>query len=222
MKEVQTYRDFVACFEGGCTRCSLSEHEGNYPVLYRGNPDADIMLVGEGPGLREREQNSCFVGPAGQLLDRIFASKGVEMVTNSHLLITNIVYCRPVAPANSGKQNYAPKTEQIARCWPFGRRAIELVDPAIIICCGLPAAETVLGLTKKIPMKDLEGQWLRQSNGRWIFIMMHPAAVLHQSSDPERQLQTKLKIWGYMQLFAAAKDAKIAEYRSVHGKKQAT
>ena len=151
------YLEFTKHFRTGCTICSLSEHEGNYPVLYRGNPKARIMLIGEAPGLRERELGKPFTGPAGQLLDRMMSA--IDINTNEDLLITNITYCRPVASKNSGRQNYTPKTTQISRCWPFTRKAINLINPNIIIACGLPAAKTILE-DDKLRMGDIEGHWM--------------------------------------------------------------
>jgi len=190
--EATKYEDFTGCFEQGCTKCTLSAHD-NHPVLYRGNPEAPIVLVGEAPGAKEDENGRPFSGPAGQLLDKIFNSIGLN--TDQDMLLTNVVYCRPVAPKFSGRQNYTPKKEQTAHCWPFTRKAIEILEPKIIIACGRTALCALLNNDScRI------GQW----EGRWhnnIFVMTHPAAILHQSNDPERQRQTKLKVWKYMQYF---------------------
>lgn len=197
-----SYPEFANYFSAGCTRCSLSEHEGNYPVLYRGNPESNIMLIGEAPGLRERELGSPFTGPAGQLLDKMMNAIGLD--TNNNMLITNITYCRPVAPRNSGRQNYTPKITQVSRCWPFTRKAIEIVKPKIVIACGLPAAKTILG-DSTIRMKDIEGSWRNN-----IFIMRHPAAVLHER-DRAAQQNTKNKMWEYLKYFRSTYKKKLEE-----------
>lgn len=189
-----TYTEFASCFNKGCSRCSLSNHEGNYPVLYRGRPEASIALFGEAPGLRERELGKPFTGPAGSLLDDIFRAIGID--TNKELFISNITYCRPVADVGSGKQNYTPKLEQIVRCWQFGKKALELLNPKIIIACGLPAAKVLLG-DETLRMGEIEGRWLKDN----IFIMRHPASILHQSNYPDVQHETKRKVWEYMKHF---------------------
>lgn len=188
------YTEFAKCFSQGCNRCSLSEHIGNYPVLYRGNPESKMMLIGEGPGKVERELGKAFVGPAGNLLDAMFNAIGIS--TEQDMLLSNVIFCRPVAPESSGKQNYTPKREQIVRCWPFTRRAIEIVDPDIIIACGLPAARELLD-DHTISMREIEGRWLKNN----IFIIRHPASILHLSIDPEAQKQVKQKVWEYLQHF---------------------
>lgn len=200
MAESTSYKNFAACFSDGCTRCSLSVHqEGHPPVLYRGNPESKIMLIGEAPGKYEQRDGSPFVGPAGILLDKIFSAIGMD--TNRDMLITNIVYCRPTAPDGSGKQNYTPKTDQVARCWPFGEKAISLLDPRIIIACGRPALQTLMG-DNKMSMGAYEGRWLDR-HGRKVFVMMHPAALLHKESKVPREefLASKKKVWEYMQYF---------------------
>lgn len=89
--EASVYADFTKCFNNGCNRCTLSYHRSNYPILYRGNPDSKIMLFGEAPGLQETRQGKPFVGPAGELLDKIFSLINID--TNKDMLLTNICYC---------------------------------------------------------------------------------------------------------------------------------
>ena len=199
------YQEFHKCFREGCSRCSLHRHEGNYPVLHRGNVESSIMLVGEAPGLREREQGKPFVGPAGELLNKIFSCIGMD--TDKDLFITNIVYCRPVAQQESGRQNYTPKQEQIVRCKPFLGKATELINPKIIIACGLPALKTITG-NDNIRMKDFEGRWYPHEDKN-LFIMRHPASILHQARWPEQQKETKKKVWQYMQHFRDTYKEKI-------------
>jgi len=195
--KTKDYYEFADCFAEGCSRCTLAEH-GSGPILYRGNPKADIMLIGEAPGMIEERMGRTFVGPAGELLDKIFSAIGLD--TNVDLFITNCVFCRPTAPAGSGKQNYTPKKEQIARCWPFVEKTIELVNPKILIACGRPALCTLMG-DPKMKMGKWEGRWLVHKSTKKLFVMTHPAAVLHLAKWPEDQQLAKEKIWGYMQYF---------------------
>lgn len=188
---------FIKDFPSVCNLCSLSQHAGNYPVIARGNPRADILLVGEAPGKKERERNAPFVGPAGQMLDKMFDAIGIN--TYEDMLITNVVWCRPVAPYGSGKENYTPKEEQNRKCWPFTQKIIELMDPKIIIACGLPALKRIMGTTS-IRMGDKEGTW-DTKDGRAVFTMRHPASILHLSIDPREQRRVKAKVWTYIQAF---------------------
>jgi len=199
--------EFIGCFDSGCSRCSLAQHD-NRVVIARGNPKSKVMLIGEAPGAKEDQCGKPFAGPAGQLLDRIF--QAIEMDTNEDLYISNVVYCRPVAPAYSGRQNYTPKTDQITRCIPFTNKLIDLVDPSVIIACGGPAMKTLMG-DPNMKVTQWEGKWLTHGSGRKLFCMLHPAAILHKSEWPEEQKKMKLKLWGYMQEFRDTLKAKLAE-----------
>ena len=190
--EATKYEVFASCFEQGCSRCTLSAHD-NRPVLYRGNPKAPIVLIGEAPGAKEDKNGRPFSGPAGQLLDKIFHAIGMD--TNEDMLLTNVVYCRPVAPKFSGRQNYTPKTEQTTCCFPFTRKALQLLQPKVIIACGRTALCALMN-DDSCGIGQYEGKW--EGN---VFVMTHPAAILHQSNDPNRQRETKLKVWKYMQYF---------------------
>jgi DNA polymerase len=195
--KAKTYEQFEEPFWKGCSKCSLSDHKIP-PILWRGNPEAKMMLIGEAPGKVEQEEHMPFVGPAGLLLDKIMSAIGLD--TEQDMLITNVVYCRPTAPANSGKQNYTPKAEQITRCWPFTEKAIEALDPSVIIACGRTA---LCALMEDNTMKigQWEGKWLTHKTGRKVFAITHPAAVLHKAPWPQEQRKMKEKIWGYMQHF---------------------
>jgi DNA polymerase len=190
--------DFRASFPPSCLGCSLSDHPGNVPVLYRGDENAKIALIGEAPGKEERKQMRPFVGPAGELLDKIFAAIGIP---TENLFITNVVWCRPVAAYGSGRENYTPKAEQIKTCWPYTEKLVDLVKPDIVIACGLPALKIITGKSS-IRMGDYEGKWLHDVHpDRAVFVMKHPAALLHLARDPKAQHEAKAKVWAYMQTF---------------------
>ena len=190
-------RDFITAFPATCNLCSLSEHAGNYPIIARGNTRSDILLIGEAPGKEERERNTCFVGPAGRMLDDMF--RAIDIDTSNDMLLTNILFCRPVAPYGDNRQNYTPKVEQIKTCWPFTQKIIELMNPKIIIACGLLALKKIMDTTK-VRMGDKEGTW-DIKDSRAIFTMRHPASILHLSRDPQEQQRVKAKVWNYLQKF---------------------
>lgn len=191
--EASDYRTFANCFNDGCSRCTLSDHDVR-PILYRGNPDSSIVLIGEAPGAKEDEIGIPFTGPAGQLLDKIMNAIGLS--TDRDMLLTNVVYCRPVASQFSGKQNYTPKAEQIARCWPFTQRALELLKPKVTILCGRVALCAYKG-DSTLRMWQHEGRWVEPRT----FVMMHPAAILHKTNWPQEQMEMKSKVWEYMKYF---------------------
>jgi len=162
-------------------RCPLKKTATNL-VFTDGNPKARILLFGEGPGAEEDRQGLPFVGPSGQLLDRMLASIGLDR-TNS--LISNIVFWRPPG-------NRTPTAIEIATCLPFVERLIELVAPEIVIALGGPAAKTLLG--KNEGVGRLRGRWVPYATPG----MLHPAqamAVYH----PAYLLRTpaqKRNTWG--------------------------
>lgn len=196
-----SYGEFVKCFDQGCNRCSLAQHqEGYLPVLYRGNINSQLVLLGEAPGLVEQKSTVPFTGPAGELLGKIFSALGLSL--DDDLLLTNVVYCRPTAPADSGKQNYTPKTDQINRCWnAFGKKALDLLDPRVIVACGRLAMQTLFD-DRSMAITHFEGKWL-SCDDRNVFVMTHPASLLHQINTLPRDeyLKRKHQVWEYMKFF---------------------
>ena len=136
----------LAAFDG----CPLKKTATNL-AFTDGNPQARIILIGEGPGAEEDRQGLPFVGPSGQLLDRMLASIGLD---RSNTLISNIVFWRPPG-------NRTPTTTEIATCLPFVERLIELVDPEIVVALGGAAAKTLLGKSEGVGR--LRGHWFSYS-----------------------------------------------------------
>jgi DNA polymerase len=147
-----------------CTRCRLCE--GRRKVVFgAGNPDADLMLIGEGPGADEDRQGLPFVGAAGELLTRII--QAIEM-TRDEVYIANVVKCRP--PGNRD-----PQPDEVAACRGFLERQIALVQPKVIVALGRVAAQTLLGSDS--PIGQLRGRWHRVQ-GIPARVTYHPAALL--------------------------------------------
>jgi DNA polymerase len=154
-------------FEG----CALKRTATN-TVFADGVPHARVMLIGEAPGRDEDRIGKPFVGRAGQLLDKMLASIGLDRKTNAY--ITNVINWRP-------PDNRDPTPEEAAACLPFLRRHIELADPAVIILLGAVAARHVVGISDGI-MK-LRGRWLEYRVGEHMVPLMptlHPAYLLRQ------------------------------------------
>lgn len=162
----------------GCTRCQLSE--GRKKVVFgAGNPNADLMFIGEGPGAEEDRQGLPFVGAAGGLLTRII--EAIDL-SRDDVYIANIVKCRP--PGNRD-----PKPEEVAACRGYLERQIELVQPKIIVALGRVAAQSLLG--EATPIGKLRGRW-HSAFGVHLMPTYHPAALLRNSS-------LKRPVWEDMQ-----------------------
>lgn len=162
----------------GCQRCSLCQTRKNL-VFGVGNEQAEVMLIGEGPGEQEDIQGIPFVGRAGQLLDDMLR---IIYLDRSKVYIANMVKCRP--PHNRDPLN----TEQDA-CAEWLRRQIELVDPKIVVCLGRIAAMGQIKQDFRITREH--GQWF-DIDGRRYMAMYHPSALLRdESKRPETFVDLK-------------------------------
>jgi uracil-DNA glycosylase len=156
---------------GDCTRCKLSGLGRKNIVFGVGNPDAEVMFVGEGPGADEDIQGEPFVGKAGQLLTRII--EGGMGVKREDVYIANIVKCRP-------PQNRDPEDDEISECEPFLRAQIRAVRPKVLVALGRCAAQTLL--RDKTPISRLRGQW-REYEGIPLMPTYHPAYLLRNPAE---------------------------------------
>ncbi|MGI9666610.1 MAG: uracil-DNA glycosylase [Acidimicrobiia bacterium] len=156
--------DELAAIASVCTDCELSETRTNV-VFGAGASDADVMIVGEGPGQQEDEQGLPFVGRSGQLLDKLLIEVGFE---RNHVYIGNVVKCRP-------PRNRDPRADEIDACKGYLRRQIELVDPKAVITLGNFSTKLLLntetGITR---MRGVAYEWW----GRYLVPTFHPAAAL--------------------------------------------
>jgi uracil-DNA glycosylase family 4 len=148
----------------GCRHCRLCEGRQK-TVFGSGNPNADLMFIGEGPGAEEDRQGLPFVGRAGELLTRIVEAIGM---TRDQVYIANIVKCRP--PGNRD-----PQPDEVAACRSYLERQIALVRPRLIVALGRIAAQTLLG--NDLPIGRMRGQWF-DVLGVPTMVTYHPAALL--------------------------------------------
>jgi uracil-DNA glycosylase len=153
-------------------------------VFSTGNPEAELMLIGEAPGYHEERQRQPFVGPAGQKLDDILRAMGIERAS---VYISNIVKFRPALP-NQTTNNRKPTPEEMAACLPFIRAEVEIVKPKVIIALGATAAEGLLGLSGAVA--HMRERW-HDFQGIPSRVTYHPAYLLHGTSAQ----QDKRKIW---------------------------
>jgi uracil-DNA glycosylase len=162
---VPTELEAVAAEAAGCTRCRL--HQSRTQVVFgQGDPRADLMFVGEAPGFHEDRQGVPFVGPSGQLLNRLLEGIGLR---REDVYIANAVKSRP-------PQNRNPQPDEIAACRPWLDAQIRLVDPKVVVTLGNFAAKTLLETTTGITR--LRGRTY-PFQGRVLLPTFHPAAALH-------------------------------------------
>ncbi len=148
-----------------CQRCELA-HNRTHVVLQRGNPQAHIVIIGEGPGENEDLQGLPFVGKSGQLLDKILES--VDFDPAEDVYICNVVKCRPPG-------NRAPTQIEMEACRPYLLEQIRLVDPKIILLTGATAVRSILG--DKRGITKIRGEWMEWQD-RWTMPIFHPAYLL--------------------------------------------
>lgn len=152
-----------------CQRCELGKNR-THAVIGRGNPHADIMIIGEGPGQHEDEQGLPFVGKSGQLLEKIL--QAVHFDSEQDVYIANIVKCRPPG-------NRTPTPDEIAACKPYLLEQIRLVNPKIILFTGATAYKGLTG--GKEGITKIRGQWI-QWEKRPCMAIFHPAYLLRNPS----------------------------------------
>ncbi len=168
----------IGAFEG----CALHfAGAASKAVFARGNPQAPIMVIGEGPGADEDAQGAPFVGRAGKLLDKMLAAAGLE----GRVFITNTVFWRPPG-------NRTPTAEEQAACLPFLERAIELVHPKLLLLSGAASAKSML--KRKEGILAIHGKWFEWTSEDGALTIpalptLHPAFLL-------RQPQAKKRAWG--------------------------
>src|SRR5260370_18362524 len=163
---------------GECTRCKL--HKGRNKIVFGdGNPKAQLVFVGEGPGADEDAQGLPFVGRAGKLLTQMIEAMRLQ---RTDVYICNVVKCRP-------PENRAPEPDEVAACSPFLMRQIDSIHPKVIVCLGATAAKTILNTTRGI--SQFRGEWLEWRRHKLI-ATYHPAYLL-------RNPPAKAEVWKDLQ-----------------------
>jgi DNA polymerase len=159
---------------GECTRCKL--HEGRTHIVFgEGNPNAELMFVGEGPGADEDATGRPFVGAAGRLLDRIIEAIGFK---RDDVYIANVVKCRPPG-------NRKPEKDESSTCQQFLFRQIDVIRPKVIVALGNTPVESLLGL--KLGITKARGEFY-DYHGMKLMPTFHPAYLLR---DPTK----KREVW---------------------------
>jgi DNA polymerase len=171
----QAYKD--------CLKCELSKGRTKF-VYGEGNPDATCMVIGEAPGSQENIQGRPFVGPAGELLDKMLLAIKIK---REDVFIANIVKCRP-------PNNRDPEQSERLACLPYLEEQIEIIKPKIFLFLGLVAAQTLLG--NKLPMHTMR-EHTYTYKGIPVYVTFHPSALLRTPS-------WKRQAWEDLQKFQIA------------------
>jgi uracil-DNA glycosylase len=164
----------VAAEAAGCTKCRLAQ--GRTQVVFGvGDPEADVLFVGEAPGFHEDKQGEPFVGAAGQLLTRMLNE--VLALGREDVYIANVIKCRP--PGNRD-----PQDDEIEACTPWLVEQVSLIQPIVIATLGNFATKFVLNTQQGITrMRGRAYPW----HGRTVIPTFHPAAILHGGGERSRQ-----------------------------------
>jgi DNA polymerase len=163
---------------GDCTRCKL--HKGRNKLVFGdGNPKAELVFVGEGPGADEDAQGLPFVGRAGKLLTQMIEAMGLH---RTDVYICNVVKCRP-------PENRTPEPDEVQTCSPYLLRQIDAIHPKVIVCLGAVAARKLLETTRGI--SQYRGEW-QEWRGHKLMATYHPAYLL-------RNPPAKADVWKDLQ-----------------------
>ncbi len=171
---------------GDCTRCKLHTLGRRQIVFGAGNPDADLMFVGEAPGAHEDAQGVPFVGRAGQLLTKMIEAMGF---TREAVYIANVIKCRP-------PENRNPDPDEVATCEPFLFRQIASIQPQVIVALGAFAAKTLL--RSQEPISRLRGR-VYDYHGAKLIPTFHPSFLLRSPGQKKyawEDLKQALAIMG--------------------------
>lgn len=156
-----------------CHKCPLGETRNNI-VFSDGVPNPKLMLIGEAPGFYEDKEGKPFVGKAGQLLDRIFASVG--LTRKKDVYICNTIKCRP-------PENRNPLPDEKKACWEYLKAQIDIIKPKIILLCGNVAVQSILGNVGGITR--IRGKWFNGDEkvyGAKLMPIFHPSYLLRNDS----------------------------------------
>jgi len=180
---------------GDCMRCRLHQQGRKQIVFGVGNPHAELMFVGEGPGADEDAQGEPFVGRAGQLLNNMIKAMGIR---REDVYIANVVKCRPPG-------NRTPERDECETCSPFLMRQIAAIKPKVVVALGAVSARNLLAINA--PMSELRGRWYdfkpAGSDASWpgarLAVTYHPAFLLRdprQKGEAWKDLQMVMKYLG--------------------------
>jgi len=182
-----------------CTKCPHLARSRTQTVFGVGNPDAELMFVGEAPGADEDARGEPFVGRAGQLLTKIIETMGFK---RSDVYIANILKCRPDMPRGSSG-NRPPTPEEMQTCLPYLAEQIAIIRPKVMVALGKTAVEGLLGTCG--PMREMRGRWHSHQETP-LMVTYHPSYLLRNQAPSEKR-----KVWEDMLQVLERLDRPISE-----------
>lgn len=160
-----------------CVACGLAKTRTNV-VFGDGNPEAPLMIIGEGPGQNEDATGRPFVGRSGMLLDQCLRENGI---TRKHVYLCNVVRCRASLLEAGRLKNRPPTPDESRACAPWLEQTIETIQPRVILCLGAPSASSIIH--KGFKMMQERGQWFESKYTRYAMAALHPAYILRQQGE---------------------------------------
>jgi DNA polymerase len=166
-----------------CVKCPRLAASRTQTVFGVGNPDAELMFIGEAPGADEDARGEPFVGRAGQLLTKIIETMGF---TRAEVYIANVLKCRPDMPRGSSG-NRPPTPEEMQTCLPYLAEQIDIIQPKVLVALGATAVEGLLGT--RSTMREMRGRWHSHQETP-LMITYHPSYLLRNQAPSEKR-----KVW---------------------------
>lgn len=166
--------DEIASAVKSCNRCKLHQCRQR-AVPGEGNPHAEIMFIGEGPGREEDEQGRPFVGAAGRFLAEMLAMIGLQ---REDVYIANLIKCRP-------PDNRDPEPDEVQACWPYLNQQIDVIQPKLFVLLGRHALHHFLGPHLKISQEHGK---LKRAHGRYYYVLYHPASALYRADQRDTHI----------------------------------
>ncbi len=164
-----------------CQKCRLGKTR-TQAVPGVGDPEAEVLFVGEAPGYQEDQKGIPFCGPAGKFLDEMLASVSLD---RDKVFIANVIQCRP-------PENRDPEDDEKNACWPYLQKQIEIINPKLIVCLGRHSMMRLI--PGQASISKIHGKPLRRPDGRVYLPLYHPSAALHNGSLRPVQLEDFSKI----------------------------
>jgi uracil-DNA glycosylase family 4 len=166
-----------------CVKCPHLAASRTQTVFGVGNPDAELMFIGEAPGADEDARGEPFVGRAGQLLTKIIETMGFS---RADVYIANVLKCRPDMPRGSSG-NRPPTPDEMATCLPYLAEQIDIIQPKVLVALGATAVEGLLGT--RGTMREMRGRW-HSHHETPLMITYHPSYLLRNQAPSEKR-----KVW---------------------------
>jgi DNA polymerase len=186
-----------------CRKCEIGALRRN-SVYGEGDPCAEVMVIGEGPGETEDKLGRPFVGRAGQLLDKMLLAISLN---REDVFICNTVKCRPTLDDGVRLRNRAPSPEEMANCRPYLDEQIEIIRPRAMLCLGAPSVKSFLG--PRFSITKQRGQWFEGPSGIPLIATFHPAYILRMTGGELEA--TKRLVWADLKALRAKLDEPVRD-----------